>query len=37
MRAVLEDHLARGGLALLTTHQAVPVAAPSAQTLDLGQ
>jgi heme exporter protein A len=36
MRAVLEDHLARGGLALLTTHQAVPVAAPAAQTIELG-
>ena len=36
MRAVLEEHLARGGLALLTTHQAVPVAAPSSQTIELG-
>ncbi|MBS0336418.1 MAG: cytochrome c biogenesis heme-transporting ATPase CcmA [Proteobacteria bacterium] len=36
MREALEDHLARGGLALLTTHQAVPVAAPSAQTIELG-
>ncbi len=37
MRSVLEDHLARGGLALLTTHQAVPVAAPSVQTIALGK
>ncbi len=36
MRTVLEEHLARGGLALLTTHQAVPVAAPLMQTIELG-
>ncbi len=34
--ALLEDHLARGGLALLTTHQDVPLAAPGMQTLQLG-
>jgi heme exporter protein A len=36
MRSVLEDHLARGGMALLTTHQAVPVEAPSMQAIGLG-
>ena len=36
IRAVLEDHLARGGLALLTTHQAVVIAAPSMRTIALG-
>ena len=36
MRSVLEDHLARGGLALLTTHQAVPVEAPTMQAIELG-
>ena len=32
---VLEEHLARGGLALLTTHQDVPVAAPNLQRIGL--
>lgn len=35
--SVLEEHLARGGLALLTTHQDVPIAAPGMQTIRLGQ
>ena len=32
---VLEEHLARGGLALLTTHQDVPIAAHSLQRIGL--
>lgn len=36
MCSLLEDHLARGGMALLTTHQDVPIAAPGLQTLTLG-
>ena len=37
MRETLEGHLAQGGLALLTTHQAVPVAAPATQSIELGR
>jgi heme exporter protein A len=35
MRFLLESHLARGGLALLTTHQDVPITASGLQQLDL--
>lgn len=37
MSSLLEDHLARGGLALLTTHQDVPIVAPGMQSIQLGQ
>ena len=37
MGTLLEEHLARGGLALLTTHQDVPVAGPGVRSLQLGQ
>ena len=37
MRGLLEGHLARGGLALLTTHQEVPIAAANRQRIELGQ
>lgn len=36
MGRLLEDHLARGGLALLTTHQDVPIAAPGMHSIQLG-
>lgn len=36
MGALLEGHLARGGLAVLTTHQDVPIAAPGMQSIQLG-
>lgn len=36
MGALLEDHLARGGLALLTTHQDVPISAPGMRSIQLG-
>jgi heme exporter protein A len=35
MRTALEAHLARGGLALLTTHQEVPISAARIQRLEL--
>lgn len=35
MRALLEEHLARGGLALLTTHQKVAISAPATQSIEL--
>ena len=37
MRALLEAHLGRGGLALLTTHQEVEIAAPGMQSIELGE
>jgi heme exporter protein A len=36
VRSVLADHLKRGGLALLTTHQEVPVQAGSVHRIELG-
>jgi heme exporter protein A len=36
LRGVLEAHLARGGLAVLTTHQEIPIEAVSRQALGLG-
>ena len=37
VRLVLEEHLERGGLALLTTHQEVAIAAPTLQRIELGE
>ena len=37
VRLVLEEHLERGGLALLTTHQEVAIAAPNVQRVELGE
>lgn len=37
MCALLEEHLARGGLALLTTHQEVAISAPSMQSIELAE
>lgn len=37
MGRLLEAHLARGGMALLTTHQEVPIAAPGMHSIQLGR
>lgn len=36
VRAILESHLERGGIVVLTTHQEVPVGAMSYQQIELG-
>jgi len=35
VKLVIEEHLGRGGLAVLTTHQEVAIAAPSVQRIEL--
>jgi heme exporter protein A len=37
VKLVLEQHLQRGGVALLTTHQEVAIAAPTLQRIELGE
>jgi len=35
-QGLLEAHLRRGGMVVLTTHQDAPITAPSMQTIELG-
>jgi len=35
LKSLIEAHLARGGMVLLTTHQEVPVSAPHTQRVEL--
>ena len=35
-QGLLESHLRRGGMVILTTHQDAPVTAPSMQSIELG-
>ena len=36
VRSLIEEHLAAGGLAVLTTHQEIPIASSEAQRIELG-
>jgi heme exporter protein A len=37
VQSLLEEHLARGGMVVLTTHQEVPIRASTTLDLSLGQ